>query len=142
MAVTNALIIDHQIASFASAQRDDTIALHPNYFNIFRLRHAQNFEDEVRQVFRALDLENFILLAVDINLIRVLGFAELAGADLVDRGEAIVLIVVKATTTEPFPEARKMDVAAGACTVAWCNEGIVNTARVSLLRRTITLSII
>ena len=103
--VTDALIIDHEVRALAPAESDNTIAWHTNHLDILSLRHAKDFQNEVRDVLRTINLKYFVLLAVKINLVRVLGIAELARADLVDGREGLLLVIIKATTSQPFLQA-------------------------------------
>ena len=112
MTVTDALIINHQITSFAPTQSHYAVALDPDHLDIFCLRHTEHFKDQIWYVLGTFDFKNFILFAIDIYLVRILGFAKFTGADFVDGRKAIVLVVVEAASTEPLPQTRKMDIAA------------------------------
>lgn len=116
--VTYALIIDNEIAAFASSERHDAIPRHSDHFYVFSLRHAKNLEYQVRNVFGPIDLEDFVLLPVQVDLVGILGIAKFAGANLVDSSQRLLLVVVEATPTEPLLQALQVDVAAASDAVA------------------------
>jgi len=78
----------------------------------FCLWHAKNFKHKIWHVSWAFNLKYFIFFAIEINLVGVFRFAELARADLVDGREAVLLVIVVATTGEPLPQALEVDVPA------------------------------
>ena len=59
-------------------------------------------------------------------MVRILCIAQLTRAYLVDRCQALSLVVIESTTPKPLLEALEMDVAARACALAWRNQRVLN----------------
>ena len=125
--IADALIVYHQIASFATTQSHDFVSRHPNDLDVLSFGHAQHLKHEVWHLLGSLNLEDLVLLPIQIDLIGILCVAQFAGANLVDRRQALGLIVIEATSAEPFLQALEVDVATGPCTVARGDQRVLHS---------------
>lgn len=105
MHVRDALVIDQKIVSFASAKCDDSVSRHADYFYVFSFGHAQHFKYNVGDISRSLDLKYIVFVSVIVDLVWVFGIAELAGTNFIDRGQAIILVVVDTAASKPLLQA-------------------------------------
>jgi len=133
VAIADALIVDHQIASFAATECDDFVARHPNHFNVLGFGHAEHLQDEIGDLSRTLNLKNFVLFPVEIDLVWILRVAQLARTNLINCRQTLVLVIIETTSTEPLLQAFEMDVAARPHAVAGRNQRVLNLARLLLV---------
>ena len=105
MLLTDALVVNDEVAFLTTPEDYDFFSWDAYDFQIFALRHAKHLQDQIRHFFRPIDFENFILLAVQINLIWVLGVAEFARADLINRRRAVLEAIVRAASPQPLLQA-------------------------------------
>lgn len=102
MLLTDALVVYDKVAFLTTPKDDDFFSRDAYDFQIFAFRHAKHLQDQIRHFFRPINFENLILLAMQINLIWVLGVAEFTGADLVNGRRAVLEAIVRAASAQPL----------------------------------------
>ena len=105
MLLADALIVYDEVAFLTASEDYHFFSWDAYDFQIFAFRHAKHLQDQIGHFFRPIDFENFILLAVQINLIWVLGVAEFARADLINGRRAVFEAVVRAAAPQPLLQA-------------------------------------
>ena len=105
MLLADTLVVDDKVAFLAAPEYDNFFSRDAYDFQIFALRHAKHLQDQIRHFLGPIDFEDFILLAVQIYLIWVLGVAEFAGADLIDCRRAVFEAIVRAASPQPLLQA-------------------------------------
>ena len=105
MLLADALVVNDEVAFLTTPEDDDFFSRDAYDFQIFAFRHAKHLQDQIGHFFRPIDFENLVLLSVQINLIWVLGVAEFAGADLINRRRAVLEAIVRAASAQPLLQA-------------------------------------
>ena len=119
MFLTDRLVVDDQVTLDTTTQNDDLVSRNGQYLDVFAVERAKNFNDQIRRVLRSFNLEYFVLVAINVDIVRILRLAELTSIYLVHSRETVLVLVVCHVPLKPLPQALQVNPSGRASAVAW-----------------------